>query len=59
MSLLTKDTIEGLNTNPYTLLNGLEAAAEEKNRQFEESRKNNNERLQEKLNAEIARRTRS
>jgi len=53
MSLLTKDTIEGLNTNPYTLLNGLEAAAEEKNRQFEEARKNNNERLQEKLNAEI------
>ena len=26
MSLLTKETIEGLNKNPYTLLNGLEAA---------------------------------
>ena len=53
MSLLTKETIEGLNKNPYTLLNGLEAAAEEKNRQFAEAKANNDERLQEKLNAEI------
>jgi len=53
MSLLTKETIEGLNKNPYILLNGLEAAAEEKNRQFAEAKANNDERLQEKLNAEI------
>ena len=53
MSLLTKETIEGLNKNPYTLLNGLEAAAEEKNRKYQEAVKNNDEPLQEKLNAEI------
>ena len=53
MSLLTKDTIEGLNRNPRTLLNGLEAAAKEKMLDYNDAIKNNNEREAERLNAEI------
>ena len=53
MSLLTKDTIEGLNRNPRTLLNGLEAAAKEKMLDYNDAVKNNNEREAKKLNAEI------
>lgn len=53
MSLLTKDTIEGLNRNPRTLLNGLEVAAKEKMLDYNDALKNNNEREAERLNAEI------
>ena len=53
MSLLTKDTIEGLNKNPRTLIIGLEVAAKEKMRDYDDAIKNNNERKAEKLNAEI------
>jgi len=53
MSLLTKDTIEGLNRNPRTLLNGLEAAAKEKMLDYNDAIENNNEREAERLNAEI------
>ncbi len=53
MSLLTKDTIEGLNRNPRTLLNGLEIAAKEKMLDYNDALKNNNEREAERLNAEI------
>jgi hypothetical protein len=53
MSLLTKDTIEGLNRNPRTLIIGLEVAAKQKMLDYEDAIKNNNEREAEKLNAEI------
>jgi hypothetical protein len=53
MSLLTKDTIEGLNKNPRTLIIGLEVAAKQKMLDYEDAIKNNNEREAEKLNAEI------
>jgi len=53
MSLLTKETIEGLNKNPRTLIIGLEVAAKQKMRDYDDAIKNNNEREAEKLNAEI------
>ena len=53
MSLLTKDTIEGLNRNPRTLIIGLEVAAKQKMLDYNDAVKNNNEREAEKLNAEI------
>jgi hypothetical protein len=53
MSLLTKNTIEGLNKNPRTLIIGLEVAAKQKMLDYNDAVKNNNEREAEKLNAEI------
>ena len=53
MSLLTKDTIEGLNKNPRTLIIGLEVAAKQKMLDYNDAVKNNNEREAKKLNAEI------
>ena len=53
MSLLTKNTIEGLNKNPRTLIIGLEVAAKQKMLDYNDAVKNNNERKAEKLNAEI------
>ena len=53
MSLLTKDTIEGLNRNPRTLIIGLEVAAKQKMLDYNDAVKNNNEREAKKLNAEI------
>ena len=53
MSLLTKDTIQGLNENPNTLLNGLEAAANLAMNKREEAMANNDERKVLELNKEI------
>jgi len=53
MSLLTKDTIQGLNENPNTLLNGLEAAANLAMNKREEAIANNDERKVLELNKEI------
>ena len=53
MSLLTKDTIEGLNKNPRTLIIGLEVAAKQKMLDYNDAVKNNDEREAKKLNAEI------
>jgi len=52
-NLLTPDTIEGLNKNPNTLLNGLESAANLKMNEREEAMANNDERKVLKLNKEI------
>ena len=52
-NLLTPDTIQGLNENPNTLLNGLEAAANLKMNEREEAMANNDERKVLKLNKEI------
>jgi len=53
ISLLTEDTLEGLNKNPRTLINGLKVAAEEKKREYQDAIKNNNERKAEKLGSEL------
>ncbi len=52
-NLLTPDTIEGLNKNPNTLLNGLEAAATLKMNEREEAMANNDERKVLQLDKEI------
>jgi len=52
-NLLTPDTIEGLNKNPNTLLNGLEAAANLAMNKREEAMANNDERKVLELNKEI------
>ena len=52
-NLLTPDTIEGLNKNPNTLLNGLEAAANLAMNKREEAVANNDERKVLELNKEI------
>ena len=53
ISLLTEDTLEGLNKNPRTLLNGLKVAVEEKRLDYQDAIKNNNERKAEQLGSEI------
>lgn len=53
ISLLTEDTLEGLNKNPRTLLNGLKVAAEEKKRDYQDAIKNNNERKAKQLGLEM------
>ena len=53
ISLLTEDTLEGLNKNPRTLLNGLKVALEEKRLDYQDAIKNNNERKAEQLGSEI------
>ena len=53
ISLLTEDTLEGLNKNPRTLLNGLKVAAEEKKLDYQDAIKNNDERKAEQLGSEL------